>query len=70
MPASEGEALLGVANFRSGVKVRETVARERRQQSMTQLPQVIGYWNWLLVKQPPQTRLSIPRVLITNNQLQ
>jgi len=37
MPASEGEALLGVANFGSEVKVLgETVTRERRQQSTAQ----------------------------------
>ncbi len=44
MPASEGEALLGVANFGSEVKVLgETVTRERRQQSTAQRRQVTNH---------------------------
>jgi hypothetical protein len=53
MPASEGEALLGVANFRSEVKVWETVTPARRQQIKRRnrtgyrlLGLVTGYWDW------------------------
>jgi hypothetical protein len=60
MPASKGEALLGVANFGSVVKVLGKLScMSVGSNQTTQLPQVIGYWNWLQVIEPSGVLISL-----------